>query len=69
MWIRPAEALARATAGEIAMLPPTLVTLAEIAACGGLAEVPAGAAGRDIATPVMPRLELTPDGTGRFVLG
>jgi 8-oxo-dGTP pyrophosphatase MutT (NUDIX family) len=69
MWIRPAEALARVAAGEIAMLPPTMVTLAEIAACRGLAEVPAGAAGRDIATPVVPRLELTPDGAGRFVLG
>jgi 8-oxo-dGTP pyrophosphatase MutT (NUDIX family) len=69
MWIRPAEALARAAAGEIAMLPPTLVTLAEIAACGGLAAVPDTAAGREVATPVVPRLELTSEGTARFVLG
>lgn len=46
MWIRPAEALARADAGEIAMLPPTRVTLAEIAACGGRAGLPAASAER-----------------------
>ncbi|MBW4703480.1 NUDIX domain-containing protein [Micromonospora sp. RL09-050-HVF-A] len=32
MWVRPADALARARAGELTMLPPTLVTLAEVAA-------------------------------------
>ncbi|TDC69954.1 NUDIX domain-containing protein, partial [Micromonospora sp. KC606] len=37
MWIRPADALARAEAGELAMLPPTLVTLAQVAAAGDLA--------------------------------
>ena len=39
LWIRPADALARAQAGELTMLPPTLVTLAEVAACGDLAGV------------------------------
>ncbi|MFK3985013.1 NUDIX hydrolase [Micromonospora sp. NPDC050397] len=69
MWIRPADALARVDSGEIAMLPPTRVALAEIAACGGLAGLPAAASGRDVATPVLPRLELAPDGTARFLLG
>ena len=68
MWIRPADALARVAAGELAMLPPTLVTLTEIAACPDLAAVPAAAAGRDPATPVLPRLELPPSGPARFVL-
>lgn len=68
MWIRPVEALARADAGEISMLPPTRVTLAEVAATGGLAGVPEAATARDVATPVMPRLELAPDGTARFLL-
>ncbi|MGW4465454.1 NUDIX hydrolase [Micromonospora sp. NPDC004704] len=69
MWIRPTEALARADAGEISMLPPTRVTLAEIATAGGLAGLPAAAAERDAATPVLPRFELAADGTGRFLLG
>ncbi|HEX6470936.1 MAG TPA: NUDIX hydrolase [Streptosporangiaceae bacterium] len=29
-WLRPAEAVARARAGELALLPPTLVTLLEL---------------------------------------
>jgi 8-oxo-dGTP pyrophosphatase MutT (NUDIX family) len=68
MWIRPAAALTQAAAGEIAMLPPTMVTLAEVAACPDLAAVAAAAAGRDVATPVTPRLELPPDGEPRLVL-
>jgi hypothetical protein len=68
MWIRPAEALARAEAGELTMLPPTLVTLAQVAACGDLAGLPAAAAARDAATPVTPRLDLPEDGSPRFLL-
>ncbi|MFD0819127.1 NUDIX hydrolase, partial [Micromonospora zhanjiangensis] len=68
MWIRPEDALARAAAGEIGMLPPTMATLAEVAGCPGLAEVATMAAGREVATPITPRLETAPDGTGRFVL-
>ncbi|MEV4759081.1 NUDIX hydrolase [Micromonospora sp. NPDC049559] len=69
MWVRPADALARARAGEIAMLPPTMVTLAEVADCADLATVPAVAAGRDVATPITPRLELPGDGgRPRFLL-
>ncbi len=34
LWLRPADALA----GELTMLPPTMVTLAEVAAAGDLAE-------------------------------
>ncbi|MEH1015216.1 NUDIX hydrolase [Micromonospora sp. CPCC 206060] len=68
MWVRPADALARAAAGELAMLPPTLVTLTEVAAAGDLAGVLAAADSRDAATPVTPRLELPADGEPRFIL-
>ncbi|MGI5213114.1 NUDIX hydrolase [Plantactinospora sp. CA-290183] len=66
MWIRPADALARAAAGELTMLPPTLVTLDEIGTCPDLAAVPAAAGTRDAASPVMPRLDLS--GEPRFVI-
>ncbi|MFC4016890.1 NUDIX hydrolase [Micromonospora sp. GCM10011542] len=69
LWIRPADALARAQAGELTMLPPTMVTLAQVAAAGDLAGVARAAATRDAAAPVTPRLDLPPDGEPRFVLG
>lgn len=68
MWIRPADALARAEAGEIAMLPPTWITLAEIGACPDLAAVPVTAAVRDPSVPVLPRVDLAPNGDARFRL-
>ncbi|MFU8875234.1 NUDIX hydrolase [Micromonospora sp. SL4-19] len=68
LWIRPADALARAEAGELTMLPPTLVTLAQIAAAGDLAGVARAAATRDAATPVTPRLDLPDNGEARFLL-
>jgi len=68
LWLPPAEAVARAEAGELSMLPPTRVTLAELAACGDPAALPAAAARRDPARPIMPKLELTPGGVPRFSL-
>jgi 8-oxo-dGTP pyrophosphatase MutT (NUDIX family) len=38
-WVRPADAVARARAGEWPMLPPTLATLSELSAYGSVAEV------------------------------
>lgn len=67
-WLRPAEAMARAEAGEILMLPPTSVTLGELAGYDSVEEVLAAAAGRDAATPILPRVEVDPDGTPRLVL-
>lgn len=67
MWIRPADAVARAASGEVRMLPPTLVTLREIGACPDLDAVWAAAAARTPAAPVMPRLDLTGD-QPRFTL-
>ncbi|MEV4481049.1 NUDIX hydrolase [Micromonospora coxensis] len=69
LWVRPAEALARAEAGELTMLPPTLVTLAQVAAAGDLTGVARASTTRDAATPITPHLDLSDDGSARFVLG
>ncbi len=37
-WLAPGEALAAARRGEIFLLPPTAVTLAELSACPGMAD-------------------------------
>jgi 8-oxo-dGTP pyrophosphatase MutT (NUDIX family) len=66
-WVAPAEVLARADAGEIRLLPPTRVTLAEIAACADISAVFAAAAGRDSGAPVKPRIETAPDGELRLI--
>ncbi|MEU9738019.1 NUDIX hydrolase [Micromonospora chersina] len=68
LWLRPADALSRAEAGELTMLPPTMVTLAQVAAAGDLAGVARAAATRDAATPVTPSLDLPEDGEPRFIL-
>jgi hypothetical protein len=35
-WVQPAEAIAAARRGEIRLLPPTAVNLAQLAACPGV---------------------------------
>jgi 8-oxo-dGTP pyrophosphatase MutT (NUDIX family) len=50
-WVRPADALDQLGRGERPMMPPTIVTLEEIAAYGSVAEVLA--AGRRLA-PIQP---------------
>jgi len=54
-WFRPAEAIAAAEAGEIRLLPPTAVTLRELAA---FPDVPAILAARRRITPRQPRVVL-----------
>ncbi|MEV6374686.1 NUDIX hydrolase [Micromonospora musae] len=68
LWVSPAAARAGAEAGELSMLPPTLVTLGQVAAAADLAGVVRAATTRDAATPVTPRLELSGEGGGRFLL-
>lgn len=67
-WVRPADALERMEAGEMLMLPPTSVTLGELARHDSVESVLAAAVDRDAATPVLPRIEHGPDGTARLVL-
>jgi hypothetical protein len=53
-WLRPADVLAAAGRGEALVLPPTAVTLAELAACDSVAA--ALAAPRQI-TPLQPEIQ------------
>jgi 8-oxo-dGTP pyrophosphatase MutT (NUDIX family) len=72
-WLRPADAIDAAKAGELSLLPPTATTLGEFAAAAaagaGLAEI---LGTRRVIAPVQPRLVLEdgaawlviPDGVG-----
>ncbi|MFF0720290.1 NUDIX hydrolase [Micromonospora sp. NPDC003816] len=68
LWIRPGDACERAAAGELTMLPPTQVTLAEVAACADLAAVARAAAARDAGSPITPVLDLSDEADPRFYL-
>jgi 8-oxo-dGTP pyrophosphatase MutT (NUDIX family) len=59
-WVDPADA------GHLTMLPPTLVTLAELSAYPDVAAVLA--AERDAARPVLPRIEVGPDGVASITV-
>jgi 8-oxo-dGTP pyrophosphatase MutT (NUDIX family) len=61
VWLPPADALAQAGRAERGLLPPTSVTLQEIAAHRTVADVLAAAEHRVI-TPIVPRLDQDPDG-------
>jgi 8-oxo-dGTP pyrophosphatase MutT (NUDIX family) len=56
-WLRPADAVARFVTGEIGMLPPTVVTLEELAGYGSVAAALAAAAARDATTPILPTVD------------
>jgi 8-oxo-dGTP pyrophosphatase MutT (NUDIX family) len=73
VWLRPAEALAAARAGEISLLPPTAATLNDFAVAEAAGDTLADIlATRRTITPVQPRLLLAdgaawldvPDGIG-----
>ncbi|MEU4679652.1 NUDIX hydrolase [Micromonospora sp. NPDC023737] len=68
LWLPPADARAKAEAGELNMLPPTLVTLGQVAAAGDLAGVVRAATTRDAATPVTPHLDDLDNDTPHFRL-
>jgi 8-oxo-dGTP pyrophosphatase MutT (NUDIX family) len=63
-WLRPAAALAAAQAGQITLLPPTAVTLGELA---GHHDVPGILARRLVITPRLPKV-IVEDGQVRLVL-
>jgi 8-oxo-dGTP pyrophosphatase MutT (NUDIX family) len=65
-WERPADALAARARGEYVMVPPTAITLAELAEYATVGDVLAAAESRTPA-PVTPRLLAGPDGV-RFLL-
>ena len=67
-WLRPADAIGAAKAGELSLLPPTAATLGEfasaVAAGAGLADI---LSTRRVIEPVQPRLVLE-DGAAWLVL-
>ena len=63
-WLRPASALEAARAGQMTLLPPTAVTLGELA---GHPDVSAILARRQVITPRLPKL-IVEDGRVRLVL-
>lgn len=67
-WITPADALAGYADGTLTMLPPTVATLRDLAGYRLIDEITAASAGRDVTRPVVPRIELTPDGGARLHL-
>lgn len=66
VWMQPAAAVAAVDSGELAMLPPTYVTLRELAGCATVADALASADDRTI-SPVMPGVRLV-DGEGLLTL-
>jgi len=63
-WLRPAAALEAARAGQITLLPPTAVTLGELAGHPGLAAI---LARRQVITPRLPKV-VVEDGQMRLHL-
>jgi 8-oxo-dGTP pyrophosphatase MutT (NUDIX family) len=57
-WLAPGDAVARLQRGEIRMLPPTAVTLAELARYRSIADVLAAVPGRDV-RPITPAAVVT----------
>ncbi|MCA1823971.1 MAG: NUDIX hydrolase [Mycobacteriales bacterium] len=57
-WVSPADALERQVSGDMAMLPPTAFTLAELAEFGRVADVLAAADAREVRR-VLPKIVVT----------
>jgi 8-oxo-dGTP pyrophosphatase MutT (NUDIX family) len=60
-WMRPRQAIAAVDEGSMAMLPPTYVTLRDMAALAGPEDALRVAPGRDI-RPIQPRVRFDDDG-------
>ncbi len=60
-WVRPQAAIERFKSGDMAIMPPTLISLAEIAEFGSVAEAMAASADRDI-TAIEPHVVARDDG-------
>ena len=63
-WVRPADAIAMGRRREIMLMPPTAVTLAELAACG---EVTAAITAQRLVRPLQPEVSVA-DGATWLVL-
>lgn len=65
-WVRPREAIERWKSGDMAIMPPTLISLAEVGEFGTVADAMAASPDREIA-PVLPHV-LLKDGEVCMVL-
>jgi 8-oxo-dGTP pyrophosphatase MutT (NUDIX family) len=68
MWVRPADAVSQAEAGELLMMPPTIATLRFVSECADAAA--AVALADTVGTPpmVLPKLRPTADGSRQVSL-
>ncbi|MCP2325709.1 8-oxo-dGTP pyrophosphatase MutT (NUDIX family) [Hamadaea flava] len=55
-WLTATAALAGYAAGQLSMLPPTVVTLRELADLSTMDAVRAAAVAKDLSSPILPRL-------------
>jgi 8-oxo-dGTP pyrophosphatase MutT (NUDIX family) len=62
VWMRPADALAAVARRELRMVPPTVVTLTDLAGVGSVADALAASASRSI-RPLCPELVVDENGT------
>lgn len=62
MWVRPHDAIARAEAGELLMMPPTIATLRLVADCSDVAAALGVADAVDKPERIQPRLRRDADG-------
>jgi 8-oxo-dGTP pyrophosphatase MutT (NUDIX family) len=63
-WMRPPDAVAAAQRGDIALMPPTMATLTELAAYDSVEAVLTAATKRDV-RPILPKVTVDePDGDG-----
>ncbi len=60
-WASPADALAAAAAGSLALMPPTFSILLELAELGSVSAVAEAAAGR-VVVPILPEIVRDRDG-------
>ena len=68
MWVRPADAVAQAAAGELLMMPPTIANLRFVADCAdGAAALAVADAVGDIPM-ILPKLRKTTDGSRQVAL-
>lgn len=68
MWVRPADAVARAEAGELLMMPPTIANLRFVAGCADADAALAVADALGAPPRILPKLRPTTDGTRQVAL-
>jgi 8-oxo-dGTP pyrophosphatase MutT (NUDIX family) len=68
MWVRPADAVAQAEAGELVMMPPTIANLRFVAECADAAAALAKADAAGAPQRIQPKVLPSPDGPRRVSL-